>query len=68
MRVRYIQARKIRPGDVIAHPPSGSKYTVTKVVHHEDTGVTEITYKPERGTLGVRVKSARPIACWRKDD
>lgn len=65
--VLYIRAKDIRPGDVIAHPPSGAKYTVSKVVNHEETGITEVSYKPERGTLGVRVKSARPIACWRKE-
>lgn len=50
----------------MAHWISGSKYTVQEVINRDD-GVTEIKYVPERGTLGMTVKSARPTACWRKD-
>lgn len=64
-KVKYVRADQIEPGDLIAHPRSGTKYEVAKV--STEDGKTNIRYVPGHYVLGVTVKAARPMARWRKE-
>jgi len=65
MTVEFVPASQIEAGDVIAHPYSGTKYTV-KAVEHRTDGTIEIEYAPStHGALGVTVRSKRLMTRWR---
>jgi len=65
-KVTYVRADQLVPGDIIANPSSGTKYEVAEV--SSENGYTDIKYVPGRAMRGCRVKSARPMARWRKED
>jgi hypothetical protein len=65
-KVTYVRADQLVPGDIIANPSSGTKYEVAEV--SSEDGYTNIQYVPKHGCLGVRVRSGRPMARWRKED